>query len=87
MHHFITSIDTLGNAEICIESLQKSWNEHFMLSQWSDNFLLVEKNKKGNHKVKSKIKISYAQANIIIKKLRLFRNEELFITDATWTKR
>ena len=66
--------------------LIKSWDHRFLLSQWKNEFKLIQYLRSGSELTKIKCTISNNQAQQIINNLDLVRTQGLFNSSSSWRK-
>lgn len=86
MAEIIKHFNMTGPCVIDIDILEKSWDHRFCLSQWKDEFRLIQYVRRGSSNTKIKCTISSEQAQEIIERLELVRTQSLFTSGASWRK-
>lgn len=86
MVSFVKVFNSTGPCEIDVEHVVKAWDHRFVLSQWSDEYRLIQYLRKGSEVTKVKCTISTEQAKELIDKLKLVRTQEMFASVGSWRK-
>lgn len=86
MQEIIKVFNATGNCIIDVDALEKSWDHRFLLTQWGEEYRLVQYLRKGSSSTKIKCDISQEQANDIIKKLKLVSTQTTFTSGKSWRK-
>lgn len=86
MTEIIKEFNMTGACVIDVEALSKAWDHRFWLSQWKDEYRLVQYLRRGSGRTKIKCDISPEQAQEIIQTLQLVRTQALFASASSWRK-
>jgi hypothetical protein len=86
MQEIIKEFNMTGPCIIDIDALEQSWDHSFWLSQWGDEYRLIQYLRRGSGKTKIKCSISQEQAQEIIKRLELVHTQSLFASGGSWRK-
>lgn len=86
MGSFITVFNSTGPCEVDVDHVAKAWDHRFVLSQWGDEYRLIQYLRKGSEATKVKCTISAEQAKELIDKLQLVRTQEMFASAGSWRK-
>lgn len=88
MSDIIKEFKDTGPCIIDIELLKKKWDHRFVLSQWKDEFRLIQYLRRGSSSTKIKCTISTEQAKEMISKLSLEEEKSgMFSSGSTWRKK
>ena len=82
----IKAFKDTGPCVIDIDVLAKAWDHRFWLSQWGDDFRLIQYLRRGSPTTKIKCTISNEQARDIIKTLKLVVSSSVFKSGFSWRK-
>ena len=86
MQEIIKEFNMTGACVIDIDALETAWDHRFWLSQWKDEYRLIQYLRRGSGKTKIKCGISQEQAQEIIERLKLVSTQSLFASGASWRK-
>lgn len=87
MSEIIKQFNNTGPCIIDIDVLAEKWDHRFLLSQWQEQFKLVQYLRRGSAATKIKCAISIEQAKEIIDTLKLEQEKSgIFTSGSTWRK-
>lgn len=88
MSDIIKEFKDTGPCIIDLEVLEKKWDHRFLLSQWENEFRLIQYLRRGSSMTQIKCIISLEQAREIITKLDLEQEKSgIFKHGSTWRKK
>ncbi len=84
----VTDFKSTGNCKVDVDLVCDKWNHTWFLSQWvnadENEFTLCKQLRLGANAYRIKVTISVEQAESIIKKLNLDREDSMFRSGKTW---
>lgn len=88
LNDIVTNFQSTGNCEVDVDLVCDKWNHTWCLNQWvnedENKFTLIKFKRLGTPNTRIKVQISIEQAQQIIDKLKLDREDTMFRSGKTW---
>lgn len=85
MKRVFTKLPDTGVCTIVVAEVVKQWNRYCTISEWCNEYTLIERDGRSRERCKIKAQISKQQAHELIGQLDLVREQSpIFKSGATW---